>query len=111
MDDLFSWADAAIRSLRAKQAAAIRDHDARWLLFVESRPDVADRVLRWCRGQRDAGENRIGMAACWEALRGSIGKGKCMDNSLRAPAARWVVAQDPTLEGLIEMRQRKVGTR
>jgi hypothetical protein len=94
-------------SLDFAPVADTRDHTARWRAFCVERPDVAARVLAWCREQRDAGQARIGMAKCWEAIGGTIGKGKSLCNSLRAPAARWLVEQDPTLAGLIEMRRRK----
>lgn len=88
-----------------------RDHDARWAAFVWLRPDVGERVLAYCRGERAKGETRIGIKRCWEELRGTVGAGVTLNNSWTAPAARWVVARDPSLAGYIEMRERKRGAR
>lgn len=78
-----------------------RDHVARWNAFLLAHPEAGDRVLEWCRAQRDAGERRIGIAKCWEALRGKLGRGVSLDNSWRRPCALWVVARDPSLAPFI----------
>jgi hypothetical protein len=72
--------------------------------FLHRHGAICARALDLARGKVAAGERRIGVAALWEELRGKVGI--ALNNSCRAPLARWLVEQDRALDGAIEMRRR-----
>ena len=89
-------------------SADVRDHEANWRAFLAAHPDFFALLLSYCRNERSSGQKRISMARAWEAMRGTLGRGVRLDNSWRAIAARDVMAADPQLGSMIEMRRRRV---
>ena len=84
---------------------------ARFDLFHEKNPHVLVELLRLARARLARGETRVGSKALWEELREWIRVEKAgswkLDNSLTALYGRALIAAEPALDGVIELRRRK----
>lgn len=94
---------AAPPSAPAKAKAAPTP-DELFARFLAEHLEVCERALDLARRKLAAGGKRLGVAALWEEMRGKVGV--ALNNSCRAPLARWLVAREPKLAELIEMRVR-----
>lgn len=83
----------------------------RYQTFIKDNPHVLEEALHLARGKLAAGAKRIGAKALWEELRGvlRVKKGGTfkLDNSYTALMARDLIAAEPRLERVIELRERK----
>jgi hypothetical protein len=86
--------------------------DERFATFHVENPHVFDELLRLARVHLDRGDQRIGVKALWEELRASLstrtdaGDFK-LNNSYTAIYARHLLAAEPRLDGVIEVRRRR----
>ena len=83
----------------------------RYQAFIKANPHVLTEALHLARARLAAGEKRIGAKALWEELRRSIKVKKLgsykLNNDYTALLARDLIAADPRLERVIELRERK----
>jgi hypothetical protein len=83
----------------------------RYQTFIKANPHVLEEALHLARGKLAAGAKRIGAKALWEELRTSIRVKKLgsykLDNDFTALLARDLIAAEPRLAGVIELRERK----
>jgi hypothetical protein len=83
---------------------------ARFHAFHADNPAVMARLVRLVREHVDAGATRLSIGALFEDLRGRVetnGKPYQLDNSLRAPYVRQLVADHPEYARLFELRTRR----
>jgi hypothetical protein len=82
----------------------LADEALRW---IEEHPDVAQLMLKFAR-QLAAKGRPFGVALIWERVRWEYAlEGRDsprLNNSYRSYFARWMVAEDPSLESYIEFR-------
>lgn len=79
----------------------------RWELFAADNPAAVAEVVSTARQLRDSGL-RVSIARVWEELRErvhTVGEEYRLDNSLRAPAARALMATYPDLDGVFQTRR------
>lgn len=84
--------------------------DARFAQFHRENPIVYKTLVRLAREARDAGKTRVGIKALaerarwdlWLATRGDDFK---INNSLISRYVRLIVAQEPDLAGMFELRR------
>lgn len=83
----------------------------RYQTFIKENPHVLTEALHLARARLAAGAKRIGAKALWEELRTSIRVKKLgsykLNNDYTALLARDLIAADPRLERVIELRERK----
>lgn len=114
--DLFSPSQLSPGPAAPKPRPSI---EARYQSFHLANPHVFDEMLRLARARLDAGERRIGAKDLWEALRRSLFTEAHefhprsnrptykLDNSLVALYSRAIIAAEPRLVGVIEIRKTK----
>lgn len=85
--------------------------DERWRLFIADNPHLVGEITRATRALLAARRtDTIGLGAVWEELRYRVhtsGDPYRLDNSLRAPAARWLMENVPGLDGAYTTRRSK----
>lgn len=83
----------------------------RYQTFMRENPHVLAEALHLARARLAAGQKRIGAKALWEELRTSIRVKKLgsykLNNDFTALLARDLIAAEPRLERVIELRERK----
>lgn len=102
--------DADVRAIRAQPAEPVDTITQRFLTFHVSNPHVMDRLLELVDRHVSQGARRLGIGALFEELRGKVettGRHYSLDNSLRAPYVRALIADRPDYADLFELRQRK----
>jgi hypothetical protein len=82
-----------------------RDYAVEWAAWVDANPTIAAELLSMARGHIGV-QMRCEVNSLFGGIR--LLRRVQMNNSHRAAAADWLIAQDPRLAGLIERRQRKV---
>lgn len=106
--DLLSWSPRVSVPRDDRDRPTIEE---RWEQFNRANPHVFDEALRLARERLDRGETRIGAKALWEELRRSIEVRKLgeyrLNNDFTSTVARLLIAAEPRLEGVIELRRRK----
>jgi hypothetical protein len=109
--DLTSWSQPNATPTSEPKCGtrpSIADRFASWAL---ANRHVLDEMLRIARRQLESGAEYISTKALWEACRVSLGAdregGYRLNNDFTAPAARWLLEQEPRLVGVIELRQRR----
>jgi hypothetical protein len=80
-----------------------RNYSRQWAAFRKRRGDLFRLLLAMARDELAAGEERVSAKALWERLR-RISKEK-LNNSFTPYAARALVAEEPRLRGVIELRR------
>lgn len=92
----------------SKSRPSIADRFDSWSVANQH---VLDEMLRIARAWLDRGDGFISSKALWEACRISLSASKeggyKLNNDFTAPAARWLLEQEPRLVGVIELRQRR----
>ena len=78
-------------------------------LFDSKNPQVYQTLVRLCREARAAGNRQIGIGMLWEVLRWkslveTTGKPWKLNNNHRSRYARLIMAQEPDLDGIFEIR-------
>ena len=85
--------------------------EERFVSWSQANRHVLVEMLRLARAWLDRGDGFISSKALWEACRISLGAGKeggyKLNNDFTAPAARWLLEQEPRLVGVIELRTRR----
>jgi hypothetical protein len=81
-----------------------RNYSRQWDAFRKRRGDLFALLLCWARRELAKGEKRISVKALWERLRATRME-KRLNNSLTPYAARALVAEEPRLRGVIELRR------
>ena len=109
--ELFAWAPAAGVITERDDKPAKLTIEQRFAAWSTANAHVLDEMLRLAREQLDAGATFISTKALWEACRVSLGAGKDggykLNNDFTAPAARWLLEQEPRLVGVVQLRQRR----
>lgn len=81
-----------------------RNYSRQWAAFRKRRGDLFATLLHWARQDLKRGAKRISAKALWERLR-ALRVEKHLNNSLTPYAARALVAAEPRLRGVIELRR------
>lgn len=86
--------------------------EERFLAFYQANPHVYREIMALAQEYLAAGARRIGVKALWEQLRERLrvqcpDEGYKLNNDLAALYARTLIAHDPRLAELIEVRQRR----
>lgn len=86
--------------------------DERWNAFAARNPHVLEGALQIARAWLDRGDEYISAKAIMENLRIAKHKvtgdgGYKLNNDFTAPMARWLVQNEPRLEGVIRFRERR----
>lgn len=86
--------------------------DERWERFAVSNPHVLVAALQIARAWLERGDQYISAKAIMENLRVAKHKvtgdgGYKLNNDFTAPMARWLVQNEPKLDGVIRFRERR----
>lgn len=100
-----------VRAIRAQfQTAPTDTLTERFVAFDAANPHVRERLVELVEWHVSQGARRLGIGALFEELRGKVettGRHYALDNSLRAPYVRALIADRPEWSDLFELRQRK----
>jgi hypothetical protein len=102
--------DAEVRALRAQIPEPTDTITQRFLAFDAANPHVRERLVQLIEQHVSAGARRLGIGALFEQLRGHVetnGNRYQLDNTLRAPMVRALIAARPDWAGLFELRERR----
>ena len=85
----------------------LRNHRKDCAKWIGDHPEECDLLLKWAR-QIMAKNRPFGIALLWEKLRweyiSNDRETPKLNNNWRAYFSRWLIAQEPKLEGLLECR-------
>jgi hypothetical protein len=107
--DLFGWTQpaAAVDVEPAKKQTI----EQRWIGWSASNRHVLAELLRLARAHLDAGITYLSVKKLWEECRSSLSAtrdhGFQLNNDFTASAGRWLLDQEPRLEGVIRTRRTK----
>ena len=103
----------ALADIPAQRPQPVRDPiDVRFARFDAAHPEVFTALRGLALERVQAGAERLGIKALWEEARWCLGL-RCGDglyklnNDYTAPFARKLMAEEPELEGVFEVRQRR----
>jgi hypothetical protein len=92
----------------------VKDLDRAFLEFHEDNPAVYDGLVSLAREAKQRGRTRVGIKMLWEVLRWhtfiqTTGEDFKLSNSLHSRYARLIMATNPDLEGMFELRALRPG--
>lgn len=102
--------DADARAIRAQSPEPVDTITQRFLTFHSQNPHVMARLVELVDWHVSQGARRLSIGALFEELRGKVetnGRPYSLDNSLRAPMVRALIADRPEYTDLFELRQRR----
>lgn len=111
--DLFAAPPRAPKRTRAaKTKPAPESLDARFARWAAQNAGAIDSIRRAALAEAATGAPRLSIAKLAEELRAdprisTVGDEFKINNSYRAPLARLLMDEEPTLRGLFEVRERK----
>jgi hypothetical protein len=85
--------------------------EERWRAFLSENPHIPGEIAATARQLRDLGV-RVSINRVFEEMRErvrTVGSTYRLDNSLRAPAARYVMRLYPDLDGAFRLREQRRG--
>ncbi len=113
LDFVTAWsAGAAADSKRKADIAPDRPTiEQRWASWSVANAHVLDTLLRLAREHLDRGVTFLSVKRLWEECRVSLDAaregGYRLNNDFTASAGRWLIEQEPRLEGVIRTRRTK----
>lgn len=85
--------------------------EERWASWSITNQHVLAELLRLARAHLDRGADFVSVKRLWEearvSLRASEDGGYRLNNDFTASAARWLIATEPRLDGVIRLRRQK----
>lgn len=106
--DMLSWSPPTASTPEPRKRPSIEE---RWQAFNAANPHVFAEALRIARTWLARGDRYISVKAIFETLRTSVSTtgegGRRLNNDMTAPLSRALIAAEPRLVGVIELRTRR----